>query len=234
MPQKSNKEIEKYYFEMFRRDYPLPIGSIDYGDKPDVILNGERKIGIEITNFFLEKGNLPESEQIQREAREKIVSEAQRIYQEGNGKNIELTFGFNKARAIGDQKKLVKNMVELAKGVEGWETGALLRENLEKIPELSYVYLNAQEYQDAKWRIAQLYTVPLMSTEGLRKIIKEKEEKSKEYRPCDAYWLLVVIDFADMAQDQEIQIDNFEEIVSDTFEKIIVYKTVFGHVLESK
>jgi hypothetical protein len=49
MPQKSNKEIEKYYFEMFRRDYPLPIGSIDYGDKPDVILNGERKIGIEIT-----------------------------------------------------------------------------------------------------------------------------------------------------------------------------------------
>jgi hypothetical protein len=125
-------------------------------------------------------------------------------------------------------------MVELARGVEGWETGALLRENLEKIPELSYVYLNAQEYQDAKWRIAQLYTVPLMSTEGLRKIIKEKEEKSKEYRPCDAYWLLVVVNFADMAQDQEIQIDNFEEIVSDTFEKIIVYKTVFGHVLESK
>jgi hypothetical protein len=125
MPQKSNKEIEKYYFEMFRRDYPLPIGSIDYGDKPDVILNGERKIGIEITNFFLEKGNFPESEQIQREAREKIVSEAQRIYQEGNGKNIELTFGFNKARAIGDQKKLVKNMVEFAKGVEGWETDTM-------------------------------------------------------------------------------------------------------------
>jgi hypothetical protein len=53
MPQKSNKEIEKYYFEMFRRDYPLPIGSIDYGDKPDVILNGERKLTLPISEFGL-------------------------------------------------------------------------------------------------------------------------------------------------------------------------------------
>ena len=52
MLKKSNKEIEQYYFEMFSRDYPLPIGTIEYGDKPDVILTGVRKIGIEITNFF--------------------------------------------------------------------------------------------------------------------------------------------------------------------------------------
>ena len=73
-----------------------------------------------------------------------------------------------------------------------------------------------------------------MSIEGLKKVIKEKEEKSKEYRKCDAYWLLVVVDFMDSAQDQEIQIDNFEEMASDIFEKIIVYKTIFGHVLESR
>src|SRR5262245_32722690 len=115
MPTRSKKEIERYYFEMFSRDYPLPIGNIDYGDKPDVILKGERKIGIEITNFFLEDGNLPESEQVQRKARERVVSEAQRIYQEENGKEIELTFGFTNAKAIRDQKKLVKNIVALAK-----------------------------------------------------------------------------------------------------------------------
>jgi len=51
-----NSDIEQYYFEMFRRDYPLPEGVVEYGDKPDVILRGARTIGIEIRNFFLENG----------------------------------------------------------------------------------------------------------------------------------------------------------------------------------
>jgi hypothetical protein len=59
-----NAEIEKHYFEMFRRVYPLPEGAIIYGDKPDVIIEGEKRVGIEITNFFLEDGSLSESEQV--------------------------------------------------------------------------------------------------------------------------------------------------------------------------
>jgi len=45
---------ERHYFEMFRRAYPLPAGAIRYDDKPDVILEGEQKLGIEITNFYPE------------------------------------------------------------------------------------------------------------------------------------------------------------------------------------
>ena len=65
-----------------------------------------------------------------------------------------------------------------------------------------------------------------------KKNYQEKEEKSKEYRNCKAYWLLVVVDFYDNAQDQEIQIESPEEITSDIFERIIVCKTIFGHVSE--
>jgi hypothetical protein len=96
------------------------------------------------------------------------------------------------------------------------------------------VYLNAREYEDTKWSVAQVYKVPIMSTENLKEIVKEKEEQSKRYRSCDAYWLLVVVDFIDNAQDQEIRIDGFEKIDSEIFEKIVVYKTTFGHVLEAK
>ena len=71
-----NSEIEQYYFEMFRRDYPLPEGAVEYGDKPDVIVRGARTIGIEIRNFFLEDGSLPDGEQIQRKAREAVISKA--------------------------------------------------------------------------------------------------------------------------------------------------------------
>ncbi len=121
-----NKEIEEYYFEMFRRDYALPDGAVEYGDKPDVILRGARTVGIEITNFFLEEGSHPGSV-----------------------------------------------------------------------------------------------------------IVRAKEDKSREYRPCDAYWLLVVVDFIDRAQDQEIPAEGLKNTTSQVFEKIIVYKTCFGYVAET-
>jgi hypothetical protein len=107
----SNQEIEQYYFEMFRKDYPLPHGTVIYDDKPDVILDGDKKIGIEITNFFLEKGNLTKSEQIQRKLREKVIKSAQHNYQKMGGKKIELSIGFDKKNPIRDQNKLVQKLI---------------------------------------------------------------------------------------------------------------------------
>jgi hypothetical protein len=70
--------------------------------------------------------------------------------------------------------------------------------------------LNAKEYDDPKWGIAQVHDVPLMSSADLSQITNEKEIKAKHYRPCDdAYWLLVIADLMDPAQDQDIPIDVF-------------------------
>ncbi len=59
-------------------------------------------------------------------------------------------------------------------------------------------------------------------------------KRSRRNTRCDKYWLVVVVDFIDRAQDQEIRIDGFEKIDSTVFEKVIVYKTLFPHVLEAK
>jgi hypothetical protein len=234
MRKASNQEIERHYFEMFRKDYPLPQGTITYGDSPDVFLHSDRKIGIEITNFYREKGHLAKSEQAQRKLREKVISLAQCIYRTENGKKIEIIFGFEKANPIRDQKKLVKKIVELTRHIEEWKTGEIRKDIFKEIPELSFVYLNAKEYDDAKWRVIQVYDVPIMSRDRLIDIVRDKEVRSREYRKCDAYWLVVVVDFINSAQDQEIQIEGFEKIQSGIFEKIIVYKTLFGHFLEAK
>ena len=71
-----------------------------------------------------------------------------------------------------------------------------------------------------------------MSMERLQSIVNNKEECSKAYQACDAYWLIVIVDSFDRAQDQEILLDNSERIVSEIFEKIIVYKTYLGQILE--
>jgi len=234
MAKRSNQEIEQYYFGMFRRDYQLPEGMIVHGDKPDVILEGKRKIGIEITNFFLESGALSESEQVQRKAREAVVSEAQKIYLANGGKSIELSFSFDKLSPIRDKRKLTKKIAAVAKNIDGLKTGEIRKDFFKDIPELSFVYLNAKEYEDPKWRVVQCYSGQLMSVEKLRTIVSAKEAQSEFYEQCDAYWLIVVVDFIDRAQDQEIQINSIEKIDSSVFEKVIVYKTHFGHVLEAK
>ena len=230
----SNQDIEKYYFEKFCKDYPLPLGTITYDDSPDVIIKGERQIGIEITNFYLEKGSHPESEQVQSKLREKAVSEAQRIYICENGKKIEITFGFDEAKPIQDKKKLIRNLVDLAKKLEKCGTGKVRKALYKTISELCFVYLNTEEYEDAKWRVMQVYDAPTMSRDRLVEIVRDKEVRAIKYKKCDAYWLLVVVDFINRAQDQEIEFDNFDKIQTKTFEKVIVYKTLFGHILEAK
>jgi hypothetical protein len=234
MKRSSNQEIEKHYFEMFRKSYPLPLGAITYGNSPDVILEGERKIGIEITNFYLEKGESPESEQRQRDVREEIISEAQCTYQAKNKEKIELTIGFDKANPVRDKKDIVRKLVDIAGQIKEYKTGQIRRHFFQSIPEISFVYLNAKEYADPKWRVSQVYNGSNMSRNGLIEIVRNKEESSKQYEPCDSFWLLVIVDFMDRAQDQEIQIDDFQKIESDVFEKIIVYKPKFAHVLEAK
>jgi hypothetical protein len=70
-----------------------------------------------------------------------------------------------------------------------------------------------------------------MSADGLKEIIREKEAKARHYSTCAAYWLLVVVDFIDSAQEQEIRVDGLM-VESDIFQKIIVYKPQFDHIVE--
>jgi hypothetical protein len=87
-------------------------------------------------------------------------------------------------------------------------------------------------YKDRYIRCMQ--HVPMLLMERLINIVKDKEQRSKKYEKCDAYWLLVIIvDFINSAQDQGIQVDAFKKIKTETFERVIVYKTLFGHVLEA-
>jgi len=219
----TNQDIEKYYFEMFRQVYRIPQGLVCYGDRPDVIIKGKERIGIEITNFYREEGNLLESEQAQGNFRKKIVFRAQKIYQNDGGRNINISFGFDKNNPIRDTK-LRSNLVDLAKRIENQPEGEISRDMFKTIPELDFVHLS-KEVQGLKWQVCQVYRGSKMLRKRLLEIVCGKEKKVSGYQKCDAYWLLVVIDFFDRAQDQEILFDGFDKIETDIFEKVIVYRT---------
>jgi hypothetical protein len=230
----SKQEIERYYFDMFSKDYQLPPGNITYTDKPDFIIEGQRRVGIEMTNFYLEEGSLPASEQSQRKLRERIVSKAKSIYQAGGGKKIEITFGFDKKNPIRYQKKLIGELVKLAKHIESLASGIITTDIYSSIPELSFVYLYAEEHLNTRWRIVQVYNVPAISLARLINIVVSKEKKARQYKRCDAYWLLIIVDFIDPAQDQEILIRDFNKIRTKIFDKVIIYKTFVRSIVEIK
>jgi hypothetical protein len=233
---KTTREIERHHFERFRKAYALPAGSVTYGDKPDVTLTAERTIGIEITRFYLRPGSASHSEQRQRPLGNAIVSEAQALYRAGGGKKIELTISFDPARPITSlrRRRLPGELAALAKRVgNSWASGEVDRKQFCAMPEISSVHLNTREYPDAKWRLIGSYTVDLMSQAGLEGIVREKEARSAQYHARDAYWLLVVVEPMDAAQEQEIRIDGLS-VASPVFDKIIVYKPGFEHIVEAK
>ena len=174
----SNDKIERHYFKQFSKLFPLPDGDVAYRDKPDVIIHGTRKVGIEMTNFFVQSGIRPESEQRQRPLREKTIAEAHKLYLAGGGKNIELTFGFDKATPIvpARMKALSKDLAAFARSTDGNGSGEIYRHlSRDTMLEIWSIYLNAKEYADTRWQIIQVHTVELMSQDDLEAIVKEKE-----------------------------------------------------------
>jgi hypothetical protein len=51
------------------------------------------------------------------------------------------------------------------------------------------------------------------------RIVTRTDSKAAEYLRCDAYWLLIIVDWRDNAQDQEISVKGVR-IVSEVLKKL--------------
>ena len=229
---KTKRDRERQYFEQFRSAYGLQ-GEPIYGDKPDVILKSDRKIGVEITNFYLAAGDDETSEQRQRPRRATVITDAQGLHRAAGGRRIALTITFDPAHPITveRQRVLPQELADLAHRIDAHGRGSVNSILFEASPEISMVWFNPEEYTGATWSDMQVYAPDFLEPGGLQEIVAQKESKAAEYRPCDAYWLLVVVEFFDPAQDQEI-IQGELTLAFSVFEKIFVYKTGTNDILE--
>lgn len=232
MNRPSNQQIEQYYFEQFRLHYPIPEGETVYSDKPDVIIRGGTTIGIEIANLYIAPGADPVSEQVQRVRRQQTLTRAQALHLASGGKIIELSVDFQPNQPILDVESVVKVLVELATKIDELPPGQVNPILFKHIPQLRLVYINTNHYDDAQWRNVQSYCLPYMSIERLREVVQKKNLKTKAYQPCDVYWLLLVVDFMDRAQDQELYWPDGARLGESHFERILLYKPQFAQVVE--
>jgi hypothetical protein len=97
----------------------LPDGISEYGDRPDIILKGERPIGIEITRLYVESGWTDESEQRQSPLREIVVSDAQKLFLAADERGIELYVTFDTKHPVASRAVQLSLNVEEVQG-EGY------------------------------------------------------------------------------------------------------------------
>ena len=228
----SNSIIERKYFEQFRTHFPLPRGDVEYTDKPDVVLKGDRRVGIEIARVHLTDGKDPASEQVQMERRRSVLKLAQQQFLAAGGRRIELTFSFDPSHPIADAKQVARKLAAAAVGIADGPAGEVRRAMYAELPQIAFVYHNPREYHDAKWRVAQTYSTPYLAVGRVIELIESKHGKITDYKPCDAFWLLLIVDFFDSAQDQDIRWPETSAPVSSKFERIIIYKPPFGEWTE--
>ncbi len=231
MSRPSNQTIERNYFELFRSHYEVPEGEIVYTDKPDVILRSSQTIGVEIANLYLTSGADDTSEQVQRARRLQILERAQALHRASGGKRIELSVGFNPEYPIQELEPVALALATIATKIEDLPSGQVSRMLFKHVPELGFLFHNQKEYADAKWRPVQGYSVPTLSLERLRVLVTEKTKRLREYQLCDSYWLLLIVDFMDSAQDQDLQWSVGEVLEKSPFERILLYKPQFGQVV---
>jgi hypothetical protein len=224
MSHRSNREIEQHYFEQFRAHFSLPIGDIEYGDKPDVVIHGKRELGIEIANLYLTNGADPSSEQVQRKRRELVLGKAQALHSSSGGKKIELTVSFDAAHPIDDVQIVASGLATIAHSIEHLAAGLLARQHFAHLQQLQLIYHNPTEYPDALWRASQVFTVTDLSIDRVAELVAAKEQQLANYRRCDSYWLLLIVDFIDTAQDQEITWPDDCVALMTTYERVLIYK----------
>lgn len=226
-------EIEDHYFRQFCAHFRLPDGDVELGDKPDLIVrrtnSREVLLGIEQTRFFRESGSSIASEQIQSIRREAAIKQAEAEYMKLYANGLRLSLGFDPENPIEDVDSVARRITLLAQQIGRHESGSLYRRRYMAIPELAFVYV--QWNIEASWQLTQVHSGRLTPRDQLQDIVRVKDKQAIGYRSCPELWLLVVIDFCDPAQDQEID-DKIASLESERFDKVILYKTVFNRVKE--
>jgi hypothetical protein len=57
------QEEEWKAFQSFQKDYSLPDGAVERSDRPDVLIHGDKTLGIELTTLYIVDGQVAASEQ---------------------------------------------------------------------------------------------------------------------------------------------------------------------------
>jgi hypothetical protein len=196
-----NEVEEKSILNRFKSNFSaFPEGEIEQSDQPDFIVNGSRKIGIEITQIFQDQENLEGSilrktETYQRLLLEDIIE----VLRERKSRICLLDISLNhlnitpslkpKILAINCANEICRNIPEDA----DFSNYTLTIQNEGQLPDFIYDLtmwfsssLTDFEYVESSGGVGMTLT-----NKKLQFVLNKKEKLLKTYKECDEYWLII-------------------------------------------
>ena len=235
-----NKVEELSILRRFQSNYSLfPEGEIEPTEQPDFIINGCKKIGIEITQIFQDQENpkgslIRKIETYQRHLLEDTVEALKDI----GARFCLIDIGISKQNFSTSLKpkilaricttEIQNNIPETA----NFENLTLNINNEGQLPRLIdhvTVWFSSSlsdfEYVESSGGVGMVLT-----NEKLQFILKKKEDQIKAYKKCDEYWLIIK-EGSSMA-DYFPVIDINKSNVQTSFDKIFLFRQSGSEIIK--
>lgn len=250
-PSSPRRRVETNHLNRLRSSYKFfPEGKVTFGDKPDLLVHtSDGVVGIEHTQIF----RMPDSKvtmQAQEKHQDRIVTQAQQIFEERSKTLYSLTVGFDPDLVLrpSDEHKVAGHLADLVDDIErdfdiavdqdvciqGW---VYQQNGLGKFPSgISELYVKRVDRPGyALWDAGHGGTVSELTAELIQERLNEKGMKLTEYRRrCDKVWLLLVTDRNWTSSDFDLVDSAVTRIYHSSFDEIFYFDVFRGDVTKLK
>jgi len=235
-----NKLEEQSILSRFQSSYAkFPVGEIEQIDKPDFVVHGSKKIGIEITQIFQDqespKGSvIRKTETFQRLLLEDTIE----ILRKRNFQICLIDIGLN----LGELSKSVKprtiaeicakEICKLVPPKADSKNSTLTIQNFGQMPNLvddiNIWFSNSLkdfEYVESSGGVGMTLT-----NEKLQFLLNKKEKVLQSYEKCDEYWLVIKEGSSIADYFPKIEIDK--STIQTSFNKVFLIRQFGSEVIK--
>ena len=234
-----DKQEEKLLFSQFKKLYSdFPECSEIHDDKPDFILDtATRKIGIEITEIFIDNPALTGSQIKEDQSfRNKFGNEVLAKLEGNLTEKLEFSISFSrnykaKGRKLDQDCSTISNVIKTRLSVlHKGDISTIMQEGqlpagVKKIN----LFYGLSDNVDSRYMESDGGAVPNLEGATLENVIKGKEKLLSQFEPCDDFWLLI--------KEGDFYAGSFNDVslkgtICSSFDKIFLLRSALKEIVE--
>jgi hypothetical protein len=234
----SKKQKERVYLDSFRYFCPdLQSGDVSDDESPDFVVDtGQYRIGVEITEIFVEPGHNPKSRQAIAAARHRVTTAAENLAIELGTPPASVTLFFNWTRPL--LRKFEPKIAEAVASVvhdnmpsEGQSIELECRHDSVQPTEVDLILVNRAHATNKHWSWTEASRVERNAIPYVENAIFKKGDVYRRcLEKCDQCWLLIIAPSPNAAGGIRADDASLAHSYQSPFHRTYLFDDAFGHL----
>lgn len=233
--------LERSIFSKFQKAYhEFPSGEVVHADKPDFIIEGSRRIGVEITRMFQDHFNQSGSMlKLVEEYQRKVLMSLTELLRQNKMPHCVVSIDLGDSRfpsKIHPHEVARSCAADIVRRTKS-EVSTDFPINVENYGQLPIVVKSWELIFHSG--LSDYYPMETanaigkeINNDNLQYILNKKELAKKKFTTCDIYWL--VINVGSFASDYYPEISVKMDQIATSFDKVFVLKYLESEIIELK